>query len=95
MRSARSEETEPAGPARPARTCVGCRGRAGKHELARFVRTDRDVLTLDERQVLPGRGAYLHRRASCWDAAVKRRAFARALRGSVVVASGPAVNPFA
>ena len=32
---------------------------------------------------LPGRGAWLHPDAACLDAAVKRHAFARALRGRV------------
>ena len=32
------------------------------------------------RRRLPGRGAYLHRDAACWEAAVARRGFAQALR---------------
>ncbi|SJN32167.1 COG2740: Predicted nucleic-acid-binding protein implicated in transcription termination [Microbacterium esteraromaticum] len=37
-------------------------------------------LVLDERAVLPGRGAWLHPTPECFDAAMRRRAFARALR---------------
>lgn len=34
-------------------------------------------------RTLPGRGAWLHPDPACLDAAVKRRAFPRALRGSI------------
>jgi predicted RNA-binding protein YlxR (DUF448 family) len=39
-----------------------------------------DELVFDERGVLPGRGAWLHPASECLDAALRRRAFARALR---------------
>lgn len=42
----------------PERTCVACRTKAPKWELVRFVVKDREVF-LDERAILPGRGAYL------------------------------------
>ena len=61
------------------RTCIGCRGRSSKAELLRLVSGDSGVL-VDERQVEPGRGAYLHRSTACLDLAVRRRAVARALR---------------
>ncbi|GAA2989670.1 hypothetical protein GCM10010460_27750 [Microbacterium terrae] len=40
------------------------------------------VLVPDERASLPGRGAWVHETPECVDAAVKRRAFVRALRVS-------------
>lgn len=45
------------------------------------------TVVLDQRAVLDGRGAYLHRQADCLTLAVRKRAFARALRigGSVDV----------
>ena len=66
--------------AEPTRTCIGCRGRSSKSELVRLVSDDSRVLVVDDRQVEPGRGAYLHRSAACADFAVRRRAVARALR---------------
>jgi predicted RNA-binding protein YlxR (DUF448 family) len=39
-----------------------------------------EELVFDERGVLPGRGAWLHPTSECLDAALRRRAFARALR---------------
>ncbi|WP_084613372.1 YlxR family protein [Microbacterium terrae] len=63
------------------RTCVGCRTRAPRSSLLRVVSID-SVLVPDERASLPGRGAWVHETPECVDAAVKRRAFVRALRVS-------------
>ena len=63
----------------PERTCVGCRQRAAKTELLRIVVTE-DTCVPDPRGTLPGRGAYVHPALSCFDLAVRRRAFPRALR---------------
>jgi predicted RNA-binding protein YlxR (DUF448 family) len=40
------------------------------------------ILIIDEHAVLPGRGAWLHPTRECMEAAVRRRAFVRALRVS-------------
>ncbi|WP_309065209.1 YlxR family protein [Microbacterium sp.] len=63
----------------PVRTCVGCRGRAPRAALIR-VAVQNGELVFDERAVLPGRGAWLHPTSECLDTALRRRAFARALR---------------
>ncbi|MFI8190312.1 YlxR family protein [Streptomyces sp. NPDC085946] len=63
----------------PERTCVGCRQRAAKTELLRTVAIE-DACVPDPRGTLPGRGAYVHPALVCLDQAVRRRAFARALR---------------
>ncbi|MFE9255996.1 YlxR family protein [Streptomyces sp. NPDC006879] len=63
----------------PERTCVGCRERAAKSDLLRIVAIG-DQCVPDPRGTLPGRGAYLHPAVVCLDQAVRRRAFARALR---------------
>ncbi|WP_300264755.1 YlxR family protein [Microbacterium sp.] len=65
----------------PVRTCVGCRVRASRSALIRVV-ADHGVLIVDERAVLPGRGAWLHPTQECMETALRRRAFARALRVS-------------
>lgn len=70
----------------PVRTCIGCRQRADQYHLMRVVLVDaadsRSVV-LDEDRRLPGRGAWLHRDARCWDLAESRRGFARAFKGPV------------
>jgi len=68
----------------PVRTCVGCRQRAAKHELLRVsvgLSSDgRKAVVADPAGTAPGRGAHLHPTAACYELAVRRKAFARALR---------------
>ncbi|WP_134738675.1 YlxR family protein [Nocardioides sp. 503] len=71
-------------PTEPVRTCVGCRQRAAKRELLRVTAgSDAHGLTAvvpDPTATAPGRGAHLHPTTECYELAVRRRAFARALR---------------
>jgi hypothetical protein len=62
----------------PQRTCVGCREVQGKRSLIRVVRGPEGI-RVDPTGKLPGRGAYLHDRRSCWDKALKG-SLVRALR---------------
>ncbi|WP_454119379.1 YlxR family protein [Microbacterium lacticum] len=61
------------------RTCVGCRARAPRSALLRVV-VQGGSLVADEQAVLPGRGAWVHDTDACVQAALRRRAFGRALR---------------
>jgi uncharacterized protein len=78
-------------PAGPVRTCVGCRARAAKSELLRFVigsdESGQLAITPDPDGIATGRGAYLHRETACYDLAVRRRAFSRALRAEAGLGS--------
>jgi predicted RNA-binding protein YlxR (DUF448 family) len=68
---------------RPERTCVGCRKRAAKDELLRVVAEESGAgleVTPDPRGRARGRGAHLHPTSDCLELALRRRAFARALR---------------
>jgi len=47
-----------------------------------------DEIVPDPRARLPGRGAYLHLSQKCFEQAVRRRAFARALRQPGPLAAG-------
>ena len=62
----------------PQRTCVGCRAALAKRALIRVVRTSEGAL-VDPSGKLPGRGAYLHDRRSCWERGL-RGALAHALK---------------
>jgi len=66
------------------RTCIGCRERAAKSELLRVVAgsdaSGQPAVVPDPDGVAPGRGAHLHPTTACYDLAVRRRAFSRALR---------------
>ncbi|MFC3778003.1 YlxR family protein [Mycolicibacterium holsaticum] len=70
----------------PVRTCVGCRKRELAVELLRVVAVDDgsgnapSAVTVDSARKLPGRGAWLHSDPQCLEAAIRRRAFGRALR---------------
>jgi len=63
--------------------CVGCRQRAAKTALLRVVAAPaEDGLSVvpDPAGTAPGRGAHLHPDPRCLEQAVRRQAFARALR---------------
>jgi predicted RNA-binding protein YlxR (DUF448 family) len=66
----------------PIRSCSGCGERAPQRELVRFVAAGAG-LCLDGARRRPGRGAYLHRRDSCYAAFVARKPPLRSLRRSV------------
>ncbi|ULE33011.1 YlxR family protein [Mycobacterium sp. IDR2000157661] len=86
--SASAHRRSPDEPVGPVRTCVGCRKRELAVELLRVVAVDAvdgpgngpSVVTVDSARRLPGRGAWLHPDPQCLDAAIRRRAFVRALR---------------
>nr|WP_267896177.1 YlxR family protein [Intrasporangium calvum] len=67
---------------------MGCRGTDSWSALLRVVAvTDGDTrgstpvhLRPDPRHQMPGRGAWLHPRTDCFELAVRRKAFGRALR---------------
>ncbi|QOM12841.1 YlxR family protein [Mycobacterium tuberculosis] len=66
------------------RTCVGCRKRGLAVELLRVVAVSTGngnyAVIVDTATILPGRGAWLHPLRQCAQQAIRRRAFARALR---------------
>ena len=66
----------------PERTCIGCRRKSGPAGLVRVARRPDGSLAVGRGE--PGRGAWLCTGSeSCFDAAVRRRAFSRALRSEV------------
>ncbi|MDX6371945.1 MAG: uncharacterized protein QOD98_933 [Nocardioidaceae bacterium] len=76
----------------PVRTCIGCRAQVAKRELVRVtVGSDphgRLAVVPDPQGTAPGRGAHLHPTAECYELAVRKKAFGRALRISGGGASG-------
>ncbi|PWN04004.1 DUF448 domain-containing protein [Nocardioides silvaticus] len=77
----------------PVRTCIGCRERAAKRELLRVIAGSdahgRPVVVPDPDATAPGRGAHLHPTPGCYDLAVRRKAFSRALRVEGGLSSAP------
>ena len=54
----------------PQRTCVGCHTVLTKGSLVRIVRLV-DGVRVDPTGKLAGRGAYIHKRRTCWQKALK------------------------
>ena len=75
----------------PVRTCVACRQRASRTDLLRVVLSENQLI-VDDRAVHPGRGAWVHPSIKCFEQAVTRSAFARALRVSGKPDAGPIEN---
>ncbi|PIE60726.1 MAG: hypothetical protein CSA31_00475 [Desulfobulbus propionicus] len=48
----------------PLRTCLGCRTRKPQRDMMRFCYTE-NLLTVDKKRVLPGRGLYCCNDKSC------------------------------
>ncbi len=63
----------------PIRTCVGCQQRDEQQNLVRCVAEASGRINIDDHATLPGRGAWLHRRRNCVEAAAKG-GFAKSLR---------------
>lgn len=85
----------PAGPRRkraprprhvPQRTCVGCRTVQPKRALVRLVRGTDGVIAVDPTGKAHGRGAYLHDRRLCWQAALERGSLDHALKTALTEA---------
>lgn len=66
----------------PQRRCVGCGRTAPQRELVRFVVVDGELVP---GAGASGRGAYTCRDRTCFDRALARGGFARALRSNVNV----------
>jgi predicted RNA-binding protein YlxR (DUF448 family) len=77
----------------PVRTCIGCRKKDGPAGLLRMTVSADDgagrIVVPDPGRRAPGRGAHLHPTTECFDQAVRRRAFTRALRVSVALSDAP------
>ncbi|WP_075201300.1 MULTISPECIES: YlxR family protein [Leucobacter] len=73
------------------RTCVACRQRASRTDLLRVVAHE-NRLDVDDRAVLPGRGAWVHPTLECVNRAVTRGVFPRALRASGKLDASPLEN---
>ena len=60
-----------------------CRTVHDKRDLVRLVRTPEGQLVVDKTGKQNGRGAYLCRQRSCWEAALKGRQLGKALKMEV------------
>jgi predicted RNA-binding protein YlxR (DUF448 family) len=79
----------------PQRSCVACRTTTAKRELVRIVRLPTGAVEVDPTGKKSGRGAYICRRAACWEEAVKRNRLSKALRTTLTEESRAALQAFA
>jgi len=64
------------------RTCVGCRQPGNRANLVRLVYFQGNLI-FDWDKCLPGRGSWLHKQKSCFDQAVDRGSFNRAVKAKL------------
>ncbi|QYH36515.1 YlxR family protein [Salinibacterium sp. M195] len=76
------------------RTCIGCRASGSRSSLLRVIASHGAVVA-DQSATLPGRGAWLHPTSTCFDSAVKRRAFTRALKVDSALDTGALLSVLA
>lgn len=67
----------------PQRTCIGCGETSSKRGLIRIVRTPDGSIEVDLTGKKAGRGAYLCRKAACWQKALSKGSVARVLKTSI------------
>ena len=67
------------------RICIACRKTYEAESLLRFVVSPLLELVFDVKGIAPGRGAYVCANAVCFQNAVKKRAFNRSFKGSILV----------
>ncbi|MDA9616487.1 YlxR family protein [Alphaproteobacteria bacterium] len=68
----------------PERTCIGCRIRATKSSMIRVAwQPELSAVSVDEKQSLPGRGAYVHLSIPCLEKGQRRVRGALRIPGTV------------
>lgn len=67
------------------RTCIACGNKAIKVDMVRFVADKEGNVVIDPAGRQPGRGANLCHNKECFDLALKKNSFGRALRRKVNV----------
>ncbi|HZD41531.1 MAG TPA: YlxR family protein [Terriglobales bacterium] len=64
----------------PQRTCLGCGAREKQSQLIRLRVGAEGVLEIDR---VAGRGGYVHRDDSCWQAFLRRKSLSRAFHAEI------------
>ncbi|AZT90187.1 YlxR family protein [Caldicellulosiruptor changbaiensis] len=66
----------------PHRKCVGCQKIRPKYQLLRIAKNNEGIF-IDEKQRLPGRGAYLCKNEECLHLAMKKKGLERSLKVAI------------
>ena len=62
------------------RSCISCRKKDNKRNLIRIVNSKNDGVTVDLKQKLEGRGAYICNNEECFNKILKTKGLSRALK---------------
>ena len=65
------------------RTCIACKTKDNKYNLIRIINSKENGITVDFKQNLKGRGAYICRSEQCFDRLSKSKALSRALKTNI------------
>jgi predicted RNA-binding protein YlxR (DUF448 family) len=79
----------------PERPCVGCGTTGAKRSFVRIVRGPDGTVQIDDTGKKPGRGAYLHSDANCWNQALKKKRLEYSLKVSLSPHDVAALEAFA
>lgn len=67
------------------RTCFVCKTIAPRQEMLRFVGRVGQIVQFDAKEVLPGRGMWLHANKNCLQKAITKKIFYKAAKGTVKI----------
>lgn len=67
------------------RTCFVCKTISPRAHMLRFVGRVGQVVQFDAKEVLPGRGMWLHACRACLEKAIEKRIFYKAAKGTVKI----------
>jgi len=67
------------------KTCFVCKTIAPRAEMLRFVGQRGQLVQFDAKEVLPGRGMWLHADHTCLKKAIEKRLFYKAAKGTVQI----------
>ena len=67
------------------RTCFVCKTIAHREQMIRFVGRPGQVVQFDPKEILPGRGMWLHADKGCLEKAIEKRIFYKAAKGTVKI----------
>lgn len=67
----------------PLRKCLGCQEQFDKRDLLRVVKNKEGEISLDMTGKQNGRGAYICKKKSCLEAAIKNHGLERSLKTSI------------
>ncbi|MGN0370632.1 MAG: RNase P modulator RnpM [Butyrivibrio sp.] len=67
----------------PQRQCVGCGENKDKKSMVRVIKTNEDIIMIDDTGRKNGRGAYICKNGDCLEKALKNKGLERSLKAQI------------